>query len=81
MATQTKTLLIRISDELRSALDRTAEEQAVTVSDYVREAIEEKLQRSPGDTPDNYEAFANIGGKLVPVTEVLSDVVIKRRKG
>lgn len=80
MATQSKTLLIRISDELRASLDRTAEAQATTVSDWVRDAIEEKLQRSPGDTADNYEAFANIAGKLVPIGEVLSDVVIRRRE-
>lgn len=54
-------LTVRLDDKLQTELRIRAERAGVSVSDYVREAIAEKLGREPGASP--YELGQHLFGK------------------
>jgi hypothetical protein len=57
--TITLRLPVKLEKDLRGRLDR----QGVRLSDFVREAIAEKLEREPARTPSAYDLGKGLFGK------------------
>jgi Arc/MetJ-type ribon-helix-helix transcriptional regulator len=57
--TITVRLPTRLEADLRARLDR----RRVGLSDYVRDAIAEKLKREPAENPSGYDLGKNLFGK------------------
>jgi plasmid stability protein len=57
------TVTIRLPDELKAKLRHRLAAHGVTLSEFVREAIVEKLDRETAGTPSTYELGKDLFGK------------------
>jgi RHH-type transcriptional regulator, rel operon repressor / antitoxin RelB len=57
------TITIRLPTELEADLRARLEQRRLALSDFVRDAIAEKLQREPGQIPSPYEVGKDLFGK------------------
>ena len=57
------TITVRLPEELETDLRARLERQQVALSDFVRDAIAEKLEREPERTPSPYELGKDLFGK------------------
>jgi Arc/MetJ-type ribon-helix-helix transcriptional regulator len=57
------TITIRLPEKLESDLRARLDAQGVGVSDFVREAIAEKLEREPAKKPSAYDLGKHLFGK------------------
>jgi Arc/MetJ-type ribon-helix-helix transcriptional regulator len=57
------TITIRLPAKLEAGLRARLERRRVALSDFVRDAIAEKLQREPEQTPSAYELGKDLFGK------------------
>jgi Arc/MetJ-type ribon-helix-helix transcriptional regulator len=57
------TITIRLPAKLEADLRAKLEQRRVALSDFVRDAIAEKLQREPEQTPSAYELGKALFGK------------------
>ncbi len=57
------TITIRLPTKLETALRARLEGRRVALSDFVRDAIAEKLQREPEQAPSAYELGKGLFGK------------------
>jgi RHH-type rel operon transcriptional repressor/antitoxin RelB len=57
------TITIRLPAKLEAALRARLDQRRVALSDFVREAINEKLEREPASTSSAYEGGKDLFGK------------------
>ena len=57
------TITIRLPEELEANLRARLDAQGVGLSDFVREAIAEKLEREPAQQPSAYDLGKDVFGK------------------
>ena len=57
------TITIRLPEELEAHLRARLDAQGVGLSDFVREAIAEKLEREPAQRPSAYDLGKEVFGK------------------
>jgi hypothetical protein len=57
------TITIRLPVKFEAALRARLDRQGVALSDFVREAITEKLEREPARTPSAYDLGKDLFGK------------------
>jgi Arc/MetJ-type ribon-helix-helix transcriptional regulator len=57
------TITVRLPTELEAELRVRLDRQGVALSDFVRDAISEKLEREPGETPSAHDLGKELFGK------------------